>query len=445
MGAELLQSSFRQAIEEHVPGHRSHHAAPESVGAATSAVESGTSSNGNISFIDERCATWLDLTDDIKESCEDAVRILNDVLQYDKLKEGILELDVERVDMMHLIRKSVKQFSSSATKRNVELSLIEPSAQFPAGEGKDPEEDTSSFEQQNLHDLGDAVRLKQVMRNLLSNALKFAEGQVEVIVTYKPDGLVSSIPLDDSRPIDRGGSLRICVKDDGPGMEQAELQRLFGEGVQFRAKQLQGGGGSGLGLFISKGVILKHHGIIEAHSDGPGRGSTFVVELPLWKGAARRSSSDPTVIACDIQDGQDALVRCGRKILIVDDVGTNCKMISRLLERSGHSCTVAMNGQQALDAYVADVAAGKADVSHNTFDTILMDSEMPIMDGHEATSKLRRMGCKILIVGVSGNVLNEDVESFKSSGVDEVLPKPFRLDKLEEIWATRPKGIGSRD
>lgn len=229
-------------------------------------------------------------------------------------------------------------------------------------------------------------------------------------------------------------SIVITVKDEGVGMNESQLCLLFGEGVQFDANRLQHGGGSGLGLFISKSTVLRHGGKIYAHSDGPGLGASFVVELPLYKFPLQNqksriddATSKPTGTSCNprafqtasspdtdsasnkghkslchiddstrthsthpvvlgdesdkyICDNTNRMIGVSlprhRRILVVEDVISNSKMLVRLLKRVGHIPETAMNGQEAVDMLKGDIAAKEDDIHHQIFDTILMDYEM---------------------------------------------------------------------
>jgi CheY-like chemotaxis protein len=220
-------------------------------------------------------------------------------------------------------------------------------------------------------------------------------------------------------------------------MTKDQLKLLFNHGVQFNANKLQGGGGSGLGLYISKAIVEQHGGSIKAASNGPGLGATFTVELPVCTAPANSLSDDGTTNSLHSMTEVDvsSAVKKKHRILVVDDVLTNRKMLVRLLERHGHICDIARNGQEAIDAYTADLAAAEADESYQPFDTVLMDFEMPVLSGPEATKKLRDMGCKAPIIGVTGNVLADDVEFFMAHGADAVLSKPVKLSRLESFWS----------
>ena len=122
-------------------------------------------------------------------------------------------------------------------------------------------------------------------------------------------------------------------------------------------------------------------------------------------------------------------------VLVVDDALLNRKMLIRLLERAGHQCSSAANGREAIAVYDEDRAMFAQDPeNHRSVNCVLMDYEMPIMNGPDATKALREKGCTARIIGVSGNVLEEDVAYFKSMGAEDVLAKPVNLSLLEDCW-----------
>ena len=228
--------------------------------------------------------------------------------------------------------------------------------------------------------------------------------------------------------------MEISVKDNGVGLSKDRLALLFTEGLQFDANKLQAGGGSGLGLCITKEIVEQHGGSIKAFSDGPGTGTTFVVELPLYQIESERGEDPAKATLAEsfssVGEPLSQVAPIHRHILVVDDSFSNSKMLARLLIRSGHECKVARDGQEAIDVYKTSLKKGQ-----QPFDTILMDFEMPVLCGPDATRRLREMGCSCLIVGVTGNVLAEDVAVFKASGADHVLPKPVNLGAIGACWA----------
>ena len=246
---------------------------------------------------------------------------------------------------------------------------------------------------------------------------------------------------DNGISLSKRGLVEIEVIDEGVGMTHEQLRTVFDDGTQFNANKFQAGGGSGLGLSIAKGIIEKHNGTLSCSSLGIGRGTTFKISLPLYDNPATCAS--PSNGLHDIDETETQLFGDSTTkemdsdfetpklhILVVDDATTNRKLCIRLLERSGHTCHGACDGKEAVDMVKKTIADNTA----QPYDCILMDHEMPVMTGPEATSAMRKMGCSAYIVGVTGNVMSEDVEHFHQSGANSVLPKPFRLEALENCW-----------
>lgn len=204
----------------------------------------------------------------------------------------------------------------------------------------------------------------------------------------------------------------------------------------------QCGGGSGLGLHISKGLVEQHGGTITMDSDGPGLGATIAIELPLYMfpeedravSSSKTAATAETVESLLLSAAEQNCSHTKHHVLIVDDSLSNRKMLVRLLERLGHTCQTACNGQEAIRSFDADKVAAEADPSHTPIDIVLMDYEMPVLNGPEATKLLRENGCTALVVGVTGNVLDEDIAYFIKMGADEVLPKPVQVSLLDQCW-----------
>lgn len=455
MGLELLRAELGSQMEATKKGGTAgeHHV-------MTLSKQDGQSDEDTFSYL-------MDLTGDILDNSESAVTILNDLLNYDKIETGTFQLEIGLVPIWDLVRKTVSSFDIQARKRNVALNFTMEQSQTNADSDVE-QQTTPDFALLNV--VGDDMRLRQVILNVVSNALKFVkenDGVIDVTASYHPNGLPGNRPLytskagggQEAEPISfpRKGSVRISVGDNGEGMTEEQLILLFREGVQFDANKLQHGGGSGLGLYITKGLVEQHGGTISVQSEGRKCGTTFTIELPIY---CCQGPTDPdyTSSSSDAQSSVHAQspvnpgVKClpaanssgqpassstkeqHRRILVVDDAAMNRKMLMRLLDFAGHSCDSATNGQEAVDAVLADQEKANTDQNHIPYDTILMDFEMPVMDGPEATSRIRGHGCPAFIVGVTGNVLLEDVNFFKSKGADLVLAKPINVKALDEAW-----------
>ena len=226
------------------------------------------------------------------------------------------------------------------------------------------------------------------------------------------------------------GMIRIAVTDTGAGMSSEQLAKLFRDGVQFNVNELQKGQGSGIGLYISKGIMKQHDGTLIATSPGLGLGTTFTMSLPLFHVPdavlGREIVSEESIGSSKFTASQ--IEAMCLKVLIVDDAATNRKLLRRLLTNHGHTCDEAENGQVAITMVKDAMKSG------TPYETILMDYEMPVVNGPQASQQLRSMGCDSFIVGITGNVMSEDVHLFKASGANAVLPKPFRLADLDQLW-----------
>ena len=276
----------------------------------------------------------------------------------------------------------------------------------------------------------------------------------------------------------RHGSVLLQVVDTGAGLSSERQQNLNRKGVQFNVSELQSEQGSGLGLYITRAIIKEHGGYLKVASDGLGRGATFTCSLPLYHrnenatenatltgqspgtyaiGASSGPSSQNELIADDnaisftsppsifpqelkpiralpqelkpIRELGSPVNGNPLHVLVVDDVTSNRRLLKRLVTNHGHSAEEAIDGQDAVNKV--------ADAIHDgyPFDTILMDYEMPRMSGPEAAKFIREaLHSDTFIVGVTGNVLAEDIEHFTSCGANAVLPKPIQMYRLEQLW-----------
>ena len=343
----------------------------------------------------------------------------------------------------------------------------------------------------------DRFKMDQVLRNLISNALKFTPRGGSVIVTASfipdsscmciaghdeipPETLQSTSPMSSpsrvfsnllSTPTRMGllnqnrfdtspvsvtntssclkGKLVIVVKDTGSGMIEKDYSRLFNEIVQFNPEVLQAGGGSGLGLWITKGIVDLHQGDISVYSEGLGCGSSFTVELPMER---KISDLSATLLSSSLEEdcflsSRDTMIMNATgtemsivalealnkvesvnlapiyQLLIVDDSPLNRKMLLRTFRLAGHICDEAEDGVIAV-AKVKEMMSSSA----KAYSAILMDFVMPNMDGPTATKEIRSLGYTAPIFGVTGNTLDSDVGHFLQNGANRVLAKPFDIN-----------------
>jgi len=254
--------------------------------------------------------------------------------------------------------------------------------------------------------IGDADKLSQILINLIGNAIKFTPKGGEVAMTLRLAGRKAE-EADRER-------LRFEVTDTGMGIAEEEREILFKSFDEMGSDIAKQFGGTGLGLAISKGLIDKMGGYIDVVSS-PGKGSTFFFELDL--GLPREEGFQPSE---DYADDEDYIDIDGIKILLVEDIEINREVFIALLEDRNLVIDEAVNGREAVDMYTIDP---------EKYDIIVMDIQMPVMDGYKATELIRASGLPraktIPIVALTANTLPEDIERGMSSGIDAYVAKPI--------------------
>jgi len=266
---------------------------------------------------------------------------------------------------------------------------------------------------------GDPTRFKQIMVNLVGNAIKFtASGTVRILA--RCDACDSEAP-----------SLSIEVSDTGIGMTPAQMQTLFSPFTQADASTTRTFGGSGLGLMISKRLAHLLGGDVTVES-APGKGSVFRLTLPTGPLGGIR------MVQPHDEGGRDALPAATTtrldlphpcRVLLAEDGYDNQALITNFLVKAGATVKVVPDGSEAVAEANAAAAAG------DPFDVVLMDMQMPVLDGYGATSKLRLMGYAGPIVALTASAMSEDRERCEAAGCDEYLTKPVNRAKLVETVA----------
>ena len=239
---------------------------------------------------------------------------------------------------------------------------------------------------------------------------------------------------------------------------QENQSKIFHEIVQFSPKELQNGQGSGLGLYISKGIVDMHGGLMGLHSEGLGKGTTFFAQFPLlhreasisWIASGSTDSGSPASLVprlsldgivsqeqsvCfivfplfyDVYVGLMDHNEPRMRLLIVDDAIACRKMVIRIIKDRGYKYVEAKNGKEAIEAVELSKNEGQK------FDCILMDSSMPVLSGPDATTAIRGLGFKGKIFGITGNTLMSDVDDFVARGLDEIFLKPIRPTELLSV------------
>ncbi|KAJ3026419.1 UNVERIFIED_CONTAM: hypothetical protein HDU68_005688 [Siphonaria sp. JEL0065] len=283
----------------------------------------------------------------------------------------------------------------------------------------------------NLGLIGDRVRITQIIINIFTNAIKF----VQNVDVKRIRVLTSVFERDEYAESGRVG-IKVSIEDSGIGMTEEERLNLFQKFKQASQKTHTQYGGTGLGLYISKSLVEQMEGFFEVDST-KGKGTTFSFTIPLSRGLISATpSSSPEPVAKSI----DSLASQSQKdetppILVVDDNDINRKILTSILKKAGYECKEAVNGFKAFEF-----------VSVETFLLVFMDVEMPVMDGTEATYKIREFEAstnrdKTIIVGVTGNARSEQVQALIDAGMQDVVVKPFKqkdiINCVEKILKSR--------
>jgi signal transduction histidine kinase/ActR/RegA family two-component response regulator len=315
----------------------------------------------------------------IHRSGEALLAILNDVLDLSKIEAGKLELERLEFELAEVARGAYSAFTALANKKGLSFAL-------DIGEARG-------------RYLGDPTRLRQILYNLISNALKFTE-QGEIRVTARRDG----------------ETLEISVTDTGVGIPPESLSKLFAKFDQLDSSTTRRFGGTGLGLAICRELAQLMAGEIEVVSD-LGLGSTFTLRVPLpWVGEEKA--------VCPATEPLSAQPEIALRVLAAEDNAVNQLVLKTLLHQMGVDPTVVENGQQAVAAWEA-----------GDWDVILMDIQMPVMDGLTATAAIRNLEAdtgrpRTPIVALTANAMSHQVEQYALAGMDGHVAKPIQAAEL---------------
>ena len=330
----------------------------------------------------------------ITEAGEQLLYIVNDILDLSKIEAGELGLERQPLHLGQVIDNMTHMVKTTAQSKGLAL-RVETPPDLP----------------ERL--LGDAMRLQQVLLNLLSNAIKFTEhGEVALTVRI----------LEASATQTR---LRFEVRDTGIGLDEAAQARLFRPFTQADDSITRRFGGTGLGLSISKHLV-QHMGGIMGLQSAPGQGSTFWFEIPFDLAIDLPPSAHPLVSAAPEPGIPDESALHSLRVLAVDDNRINLLVVGKALEQLGILAETANDGRQALDR----LRAGPTD-----FDAVLMDIQMPVMDGLTATREIRRDPAlrHLPVIALSAGVLAEEREAALAAGVSDFLGKPLKLENLQAV------------
>ncbi|MDP3536222.1 MAG: ATP-binding protein [Halomonas sp.] len=310
--------------------------------------------------------------------------IVNDILDFSKIESGKLELEPRPFALAALLKQQKDLFLHSAQQKGLRFET-HLDAELPTML------------------LGDELRIQQVLTNLVSNALKFTEsGSISVSLSGQQDE-------------HQQYRLSLCVSDTGIGMTRAQLAKLFTAFAQADPSTTRMYGGTGLGLTISQRLAKLMGGDISVASQ-PGKGTVFTFSVTL-----------PPAISTPPEDSHalyKPVALTGMRVLVAEDNAINQKLLNKVLTRLGVHVTLVDNGQQAVQACQAQ-----------PFDVVLMDLQMPVMDGFEATRQIRKFHDTLPILAASANVVTEERIRARHAGVNGYIDKPIDLQALARCLA----------
>ena len=329
------------------------------------------------------------VVEEVREEMEEQlmllVRLVDDLLDVSRITSGKIRLQRQTTELATLVTRAVQANRTAIEERQIDLSIDMP--------------DTRVLIE------SDPVRFVQVISNVLHNAIKFSDQGGRISISAE---LASS---------DTGArEVTVRIADSGIGISSEMLPRVFDLFTQDDTTSQRSQTGLGIGLALARRLIEMHGGSIDAHSDGPGRGSTFTLRMPVAHLAATIHATTPPV----------ATPCAGRRVLVIDDNTAGARAMQRLVKALGGECRVAHNGE-----------TGLADLREYRPDIVILDIGMPGLDGYETCRRIRQeFGSSLMVVALTGWGQERDKDRAMQAGFDLHLTKPADPTLLEGLLAT---------
>ena len=332
-----------------------------------------------------------------KTSSDSLLKVINDILDYSKIEAGKLKIEKLKFDLTEFLNEIEIMFKPSVLDKGFAMNIVID----------------NNIPRQLL---GDSFRLRQVLSNLIGNAIKFTKKGIISVNVRKIDESNDEVKLE------------WAVRDTGIGLSQNNLRSIFNSFSQADSSTTRQYGGTGLGLSISKGLVENMKGEIWAESI-EGEGSSFYFTCLLEK-----SDEDKTIVT-KVIDLEDSAKEDVLKLLIVEDDEVSRMVIEKFARKKGWQVILAENGKEAIDVY-----------REQQFDVVLMDVQIPILDGYKSTKVIRQIesqkGMHMPIIAMTAYALKGDREKCLESGMDDYLSKPIDADKFYAViekWANGKK------